>query len=231
MGFEKRKRKRRNLMLGQAVDMIELVANYLGIIIIPIMTIILGRKVILERRQIKKFNMIRFIIFCIFLTLSWMLIWEFLYESTPLGDVLNYELVISIYTFSFHSFGIGFMITLALVMMTYTNRWETLYYVPFFIFAGMFIVFLLTEIAFFLIPYVFAGGVIAVVFLIATAFRLRDNSSLGLAIFATLIFPTLVIAEETLVGQILSFAYPIFGLIFALGYFKLFKVGVVEQNE
>ena len=65
-------------MLGQAVDIIELVANYLGIIIIPIMTIILGRKVILERRQIKKLNMIRFIIFCIFLTLSWILIWEFL---------------------------------------------------------------------------------------------------------------------------------------------------------
>ena len=215
-------------MLGQTVDIIELVANYLGIIIIPIMTIILGRKVFLERRQIKKFNMIRLIIFCIFLTISWMIIWEFLYESTPFGAVLNYELIRSIYTFSLYSFGLGLMITLALVMMTYTNRWESLYYVPFFIFAGMFIVFLLTEIAIFLIPYVFAGGVIAVVFLIATAFRLRDNSSLGLAIFATLIFPTLVIAEEALVGQILSLTYPIFGILFALGYFKLFKEKVVE---
>ena len=215
-------------MLGQAADMIELVANYLGIIIIPIMTIILGRKVFLERRQIKKLNMIRFIIFCIFLTISWMLIWEFLYETTPLGGVLNAELVISINMFSFYSFGLGLMITLALVMMTYTNRWESLYYVPFFIFAGMFIVFLLTEIAIFLIPYVFAGGVIAIVFLIATAFRLKDNSSLGLAIFATLIFPTLMIAENTIVIQIFSLTYPIFGILFALGYFKLFKKKVVE---
>ena len=52
-------------MLGQ-IDIIELVANYLGIIIIPIMTIILGRKVFLERKQIQKFNMIRLLIFCIF---------------------------------------------------------------------------------------------------------------------------------------------------------------------
>ena len=215
-------------MLGQTVDIIELVANYLGIIIIPIMTIILGRKVFLERRQIKKFNMIRFIIFCIFLTISWMLIWEFLYETTPLGGVLNAELVISINMFSFYSFGLGLMITLALVMVTYTNRWESLYYVPFFIFAGMFIVFLLTEIAIFLIPYVFAGGVIAIVFLIATAFRLKDNSSLGLAIFATLIFPTLMIAENTIVIQIFRITYPIFGILFALGYFKLFKAGVVK---
>jgi len=208
------------------------VANYLGIIIIPIMTIILGRKVILERRQIKKLNMIRFIIFCIFLTLSWLLIWEFLYESTPLSDVLNAELIISINTFSFYSFGLGLMITLAISMVSYTNRWESLYYISFFIFAGMFFVFLggITEITIFLLPYVFTGGVIAVVFLFATGFKLKDNSSLGLAIFATLVFPTLI-AEKTIVGQILSLAYPIFGLIFALGYFKLFKVKVVEKNE
>ena len=217
-------------MLGQTVDIIELVANYLGIIIIPIMTIILGRKVILERRQIKKLNMIRFIIFCIFLTISWMLIWEFLYESTPLSDVLNPELIISVSTFSFYSFGLVLMITLAISMVSYINRWESLYYISFFIFAGMFIVFLLTEIAIFLLPYVFTGGVIAVVFLFATGFKLKDNSSLGLAIFATLLFPTLI-AEKTIVGQMLSLVYPIFGLIFALGYFKLFKGGVVEQNE
>lgn len=214
-------------MLGQAVDIIELVANYLGIIIIPIMTIILGRRVFLERRQIKKLNMIRFIIFCIFLTLSWLLIWEFLYESTPLSDVLNAELIISINTFSFYSFGLGLMITLALSMVSYINRWESLYYISFFIFVGMFIVFLVTQTVIFLLPYVFAGGVIAVVFLFATGFKLKDNSSLGLAIFATLVFPTLI-AEKTIVGQILSLVYPIFGLIFALGYFKLFKVGVVE---
>jgi len=217
-------------MLGQTVDIIELVANYLGIIIIPIMTIILGRKVFLERKQIKKFNMIRLIIFCIFLTISWMLVWEFLYESTPLRDVLDAELIISINTFSFYSFGLGFMITLALAMVTYTNRWESLYYMSFFIFAGMFIVFLLTELAIFLIPYVFAGGVISVVFLVATGLKLKDNSSIGLAIFATLVFPTLI-AERTIVGQILSLLYPIFGLIFALGYFKLFKANVVEENE
>jgi len=120
-------------MLGQAVDIIELVANYLGIIIIPIMTIILGRKVILERKQIKKLNMIRFFIFCIFLTLSWLLVWEFLYESTPLSEVLNADLIISINTFSFFSFGLGLMITLAISMVSYTNRWESLYYMPFFI--------------------------------------------------------------------------------------------------
>lgn len=216
-------------MLAQTVDLVEVVGNYLGIVVIPIMTIILGQKVFRERKQINKFNMIRFINFCIFLTLSWLLLWEFLYESTPLGDFFIPELIISIETFSLYSFGFGFMITLALAMVTYTNRWESLYYISFFIFAGMFIVFLLgiTEITIFLLPYIFAGGVISVVFLYATGFKLRDNGSLGLAIFATLLFPTLV-AEKTIVGQVLAIAYPIFGIIFALGYFKLFKDKVVE---
>jgi len=217
-------------MLGQTVDIIELVANYLGIIIIPIMTIILGRKVFLERRQIKKFNMIRLLIFCIFLTLSWILLWEFLYESTPFRDVLDAELIVSMNRFSFYSFGLGLMITLALSMVSYINRWESLYFISFFIFAGMFIVFLLTEVIIFLLPYVFTGGVIAVVFLFGTGFKLKDNSSLGLAIFATLVFPTLI-AEKTIFGQILSLAYPIFGILFALGYFKLFKAEEVKKNE
>jgi len=214
-------------MILQTIDYVELIANYLGIIIIPIMTIILGRKVFLERRQIKKFNMIRLLIFCIFLTLSWILLWEFLYESTAFRDVLDAELIIAMNRFSFYSFGLGLMITLALSMVSYINRWESLYYLSFFIFAGMFIVFLITEVIIFLLPYVFAGGVIAVVFLFATGFKLKDNSSLGLAIFATLVFPTLI-AEKTIVGQILSLLYPIFGILFALGYFKLFKKKVVE---
>ena len=165
-----------------------------------------------------------------FLTLSWILVWEFLYESTPFRDVLDAELTISMNRFSFYSFGLGLMITLALSMVSYINRWESLYFISFFIFAGMFIVFLLTEVIIFFLPYVFTGGVIAVVFLFATGFKLKDNSSLGLAIFATLVFPTLI-AEKTVVGQILSLIYPIFGLIFALGYFKLFKAEGVKKNE
>ena len=61
-------------MLGQTIDIVQLVGNYLGIIVIPIMTIILGRKVLKERKQINQLNIIRFIIFCIFLTLYGFLI-------------------------------------------------------------------------------------------------------------------------------------------------------------
>jgi hypothetical protein len=104
----------------------------------------------------------------------------------------------------------------------YANGFETLYYSSAFIFGGMFITFLLTDYAGFLIPYIFTGGTIAVTFLFVTGFRLKDNGSLGLAIFASLIFPTLI-SEKTIIGQLMSLAYPIFGIILAFGYFKPFK--------
>ncbi|MHA1932315.1 MAG: hypothetical protein ACW96X_07220 [Promethearchaeota archaeon] len=210
-------------MIGQEFDIIiGTIANYLSIIIIPIMTIFLGIKIFREKQKSGKYNIIRIITCSIFLTLTWILVWEFLYESTTLNTILSEDVTISINTFSFYSFGLGLVITLALGIVIYANQYETLYFASAFIYAGMFITFLLTGYSGFLLPYIFAGGVISVVFLFITGFRLKDNGSLGLAIFASLIFPTLI-SEKTIVGQLMSIAYPIFGIILALGYFKPFK--------
>ncbi|MHA2007234.1 MAG: hypothetical protein ACXABO_05975 [Promethearchaeota archaeon] len=210
-------------MIGQEFEIIiGTVANYLSIIVIPIMTIILGYRIIKEKHNLGKYNIIRVITLSIFLSLTWILVWEYLYESTPLNTVLSEDITVSIYTFSFYSFGLGFVISLALGIVFYANQWESLYFSSAFIYIGMFITFLLTGYTGFLLPYIFAGGAISVTFLYITGIRLRDNGSLGLAIFASLIFPTLI-SEKTIIGQLMSIAYPIFGIILALGYFKLFK--------
>ena len=210
-------------MIGQGFDIvIGTIANYLSIIIIPIMAIILGLKILREKKQLGKYNIIRIVTCSIFLTLTWILIWEFLYESAGLNTILSEDVIISINTFSFYSFGLGLVITLALGIVVYANQLETLYFASAFIYIGMFITFLLTGYTGFLLPYIFTGGVIAVVFLFITGIRLKDNGSLGLAIFATLIFPTLI-SEKTIIGQLMSVAYPIFGIILALGYFKPYK--------
>ncbi|MHA1916398.1 MAG: hypothetical protein ACW986_18160 [Promethearchaeota archaeon] len=210
-------------MIEQEFDIIiGTIANYLSIIVIPIMTIILGVRIVREKQKQGKYNIIRLITFCIFVSLSWMLLWEFLYESTGLNTFLPEDMIISIYTFSFYSFGLGIVISLALGIVFYANRLESLYFSSAFIYAGMFITFLLTGYTGFILPYIFIGGVISVTFLYFTGFRLKDNGSLGLAIFASLIFPTLI-SEKTIVGQLMSIAYPIFGLILAIGYFKPFK--------
>ena len=208
-------------MIGQEFTVIiESIANYLSIIIIPIMTIILGLRIFREKQTSGKYNIIRIITCGIFLTLTWILVWEFLYESAGLN--LSEDLTISINTFSFYSFGLGLVITLALGIVFYANQWESLYFTSTFIFVGMFITFLLTDYTGFLLPYIFSGGVISVTFLFITGFRLKDNGSLGLAIFASLIFPTLI-SEKTIIGQLMSIIYPIFGIILAIGYFKPFK--------
>ncbi|GAH46807.1 unnamed protein product [marine sediment metagenome] len=102
-------------MIGQGFDIvIGTIANYLSIIIIPIMAIILGLKILREKKQLGKYNIIRIVTCSIFLTLTWILIWEFLYESAGLNTILSEDVIISINTFSFYSFGLGLVITLAL---------------------------------------------------------------------------------------------------------------------
>jgi hypothetical protein len=188
------------------------------------MTIILGIRIIREKQKKGKYNLIRVITLCIFVSLTWILLWEFLYESTTLNTILSESLIISINTFSFYSFGLGLVITLALGIVFYANRLESLYFSSGFIYAGIFITYLFTGFTGFILPYIFIGGTISVTFLYFTGFRLKDNGSLGLAIFASLIFPTLI-SEKTIVGQLMSIAYPIFGIILAIGYFKPFKEG------
>ena len=108
-------------MIGQEFTVIiESIANYLSIIIIPIMTIILGLRIFREKQTSGKYNIIRIITCGIFLTLTWILVWEFLYESAGLN--LSEDLTISINTFSFYSFGLGLVITLALGIVFYANQ-------------------------------------------------------------------------------------------------------------
>ena len=201
---------------------IQTIANYLGLIVIVFMTMVQGIKIIQAKRKEGKFNILRAITFAIFVTLTWVLFWEFLYESTGLNKILSEEITISINTISLYSFGIGLTITLALGWVFYANRYKPLYFSSLIIYAVVIIIFFLTRNNVAFLPYVFIGGTIAVVFLYVTGFRLKDNGALGLAIFSTLIFPTLI-AEKTIIGQILSLCYPIFGIILILGYFKPYK--------
>jgi hypothetical protein len=70
-------------------------------------------------------------------------------------------------------------------------------------------------------------AVFGLLFFYITGFRLKDNGSLGLGIFFTIAFAS-VIAGENVVGDILTFLIAIMGMIIALGYFQPYKQEVEE---
>ena len=195
---------------------------YFNAIIIPLATLILGRKVLKEKKATGKWNPIRTIIFGVFICFSTIGILEFLTSVLPIeltflsdfygGGLANFDL----YSL------IGTMVTLGMTMIFYANRWESLYYSALFFYGGMVILFLLTGFDIWLETYIMIFGATSIGFLYLTAFRVKDNGALGLAIFFTIAFGS-VILENHWVTQISILVHSVFIFIFSLGYFKPFK--------
>ena len=119
------------------------------------------------------------------------------------------------------------MVSLGLCLVFYANRLESLYYLSLFIFGGMIIFYYLTGFDAWLEFYIQIAAIISLVFIYFTGFRIKDNGALGLAVFFTLAFSTLII-EMTYVTQILILSYNIFVVILSLGYFRVFKEEVIS---
>lgn len=195
--------------------------------IIPIATLLVGIKLFRERKATGKFNAVRLTIFSIFSTFSVLVILEFLVnvpvEKLPLlvnsfGGNLDQ---LNLYTFL-----IGTIASLGITLIAVANRWESLYFTSLFFYGGMIILFLLTGFDDLLMVYVYITGGMSIVFLYLTAFRVKDNGALALAIFFTIAFGSVAI-DVTLITRISVLVYDVVLIIYSTGFFKPFKVEVV----
>ncbi|MFX1322671.1 MAG: hypothetical protein ACFFAQ_13625 [Promethearchaeota archaeon] len=211
-------------------DILSLINLYVEFILLPLMAGLVLRKVIKEKQRTGEINYIRFIIACVFLSFSWTIIWEFLSEKTPLADVIPNQLIGNgTESFGFYNLGIGLMVSFGILLPLYITQKETFYYVPFFIFGGMYIYYLFTGYDAWLMNYIELGGIIGLISLFFVAFRYKDNGSLGLAIF--FLFAFLVLILENIFATLMNSSYIIFGVILSLGYFKPFKVEVENKDD
>ena len=199
----------------------------LNIIVIPIATIIVGRKLIKEKRITGRYNAIRGLIFLIFFSFSILVTLELLVNA----PVFNLPLLVELFGSGFESFGlntliIGIIASLGLTMVATANRWEFLYYTSLFFFGGMILLYLFTGFEGFLTPYIYFAGGASIIFLYLTGFRVKDNGALALAIFFTIAFGT-VIFDNPMVTPFGVISYDIFILVFSFGLFKPFKQEVM----
>ncbi|MHA1235446.1 MAG: hypothetical protein ACTSQL_10225, partial [Promethearchaeota archaeon] len=165
----------------------------LNVIIIPLATIMVGRKLLKEKKETGKLNDIRAIIFFIFFSFSNLVILEFfvryqIYNSPLLAELFNGTLQ----GFNIYSLIVGFIASLGLMMVAVANRWDFLHYTSLFIFGGMILLYMLTGFDVILEPYIYLAGGASILFLYLTAFRVKDNGALALAIFFTLAFGTVL---------------------------------------
>jgi hypothetical protein len=114
------------------------------------------------------------------------------------------------------------MVSLGLSLVFYANRWEVFYFFSLFFFGGMVIFYYLTGFSAWIEWYIQITAIFSLGFMYLTSFRIKDNGTLGLAIFFTLAFSTLVL-DISMVNQIIIIVYNVLILIISLGFFKPFK--------
>ena len=146
----------------------------LSAFMIPLATLILGRKVFKEKRESGKFNPVRVLILIVFSCFAVMTILEFFVEIN-ISPVLNQLFGSNIETINLYSILIGTMASLGLTLVFYANRWEAFYYLTIFIFGGMIIFYYLTGFDAWVEIYIIIAGVGSLIFMYLTGFRLKDN--------------------------------------------------------
>jgi len=195
----------------------------MNVIAIPLATILIGRKLLKEKKATGKLNDIRALIFFIFFSFSNLVILEFLvgtqfYSSPLLAELFGGNLG----GFNIYSMVIGLIASLGLMMVAVANRWDFLHYTSLFFFGGMVLLYLFTGFESLLTPYIYFAGGTSIVFLYLTGIRVKDNGALALAIFFTVAFGS-AIFENPMATSISVIIYDIFVLIFSFGLFKPFK--------
>jgi len=193
----------------------------LSAILIPMATIILGRKLYKEKSITGTFNHVKLITFSIFVCFSIMSILELIVEMNwfPfLDEIFGFN----IDSVNLYSILIGTMVSLGLTLIFYANRFEVLYYSALMFFMGMIFFYYFTGFDAWLESYIYLAGATSLIFMYITSFRIKDNGALGLAIFYTLVFSVLLLSMPY-ITQIIILAYNGFIPIFSLGFFKPFK--------
>ncbi|TFG03050.1 MAG: hypothetical protein EU542_03425 [Promethearchaeota archaeon] len=200
----------------------------MNLFIIPITTLLVGIKLFREKKASGKFNIVRSTIFSIFFTFSILVILEFLVNVPVEKPTILVEWFGGLFeSLNLYSFLIGVISSLGITLIAVANRWESFYFTSLFFYGGMVILFLFTGFDDLLMIYVYITGGASIIFLYLTAFRVRDNGALALAIFFTIAFGSVAI-DIALVTRISVLVYDVILIIYSTGFFKPFKVEVAS---
>jgi hypothetical protein len=205
-----------------------LIANFGSAIFIPLATLVLGRKLLKDKKATGRYNMVRSLIFLTFLDFSILALTEVIVKDILLRPPAIFDPYNA--TFGTYNILVAMMITIGLTLISYINRLEFMYYTPIVFFTGMYVFYLFTGFDGWIEDYITLGGAASIIFLFFTAIRVKDNGALGIAIFFTLAFST-QFSTDPLVSRIVIISYVVFIVFFSLGLFKPFKQGVVSKDE
>lgn len=196
--------------------------NFLGVVAIFIMIIIMILKLRTFHRKTDNWDLIRVLMIIWFIGILYFNTWEFLFYSTPLQSVIPSSWISSDYTrLVVQSYSIPVVMVCGLYIVGHANKWMILKILPILYYGFIVILSLIIDPNPLFLPSMLLGYLVVLGFLLYTAFKLKDNGALGLAVFFLL--TTIVGVTDSYLKFILGIISYSFGVYFALGYFTPFK--------
>ncbi len=202
--------------------------NLLGVVAIIIMVITMFIKLKDYHDKTNDWDIIRILMIVWFLGILYFNIWEFLYYNTPLHNVIPiYWMDIDYSTIVVQSLSVPVVIVCGLYIVGHANKWVFLKIAPVIYFIIVILLIFLVDFTVLYLPSMLIGYLAVLVFLLYTGFKLKDNGALGLALF--FILTTFVGVSESYLKFILGIIAYCYGMFFALGYFRPFKLETSDK--
>ncbi|MHA1673145.1 MAG: hypothetical protein ACTSYI_05910 [Promethearchaeota archaeon] len=195
------------------------VDSYFAMIILPAMVFVLFRRNIKQYRDTSSWNWVRTLLALAITTDFSQTLIKLLYRTYDiafLAGIMTKDANGS----SPMDFSFGFIVMFGIILTAYLNRRDEFLLFSVFFQIGTIIIYYTTGYIQFEEYFVYIFGVVALLSLYETGFRVKDNNGLGFAIFYTMQFS--VIFELGMIGTIISITAYIFGFLLAIGLFRPF---------
>ena len=201
--------------------LIQLIRTIMGIIVFSTMIILFSKRNIKDFKEFEEWNWARTLIIIAIIGNLLNPVSRLIFMLDLAGNSNLYVEDSSI--FSLNTISTGIVVLAGLMFAIFINNWKSLQYLPFFFFIGTIWLYLTTGSIELFLNFNTVGGVLALIGIFEVAIRVKDNNSLGLAVFFVLQFVSFIFNTNIVLLFSINFVAYAFGLYYAAGKFKWFK--------
>jgi len=209
--------------------LVTLIRSIFAVIVYSIMFRLLVKRHLEQHEEYQEWNLGRFFIILSMIGIVVNPILRILGVFNLLGDSPFLQDDSS--SFTLLTLFVGFCIAALFMFAFYVNNWENIQYMPLFYFLGCIWIYISLGMFIFLSTLNSIGGLFALFMINSIGIKVKDNNTLGLGIFFTITFASVLVYSNFILATSLNIIALIFGLVYANDKFNWYKEESDESDE
>ncbi len=202
--------------------------------VLVIMVVFHARRMLRDKRKHGTVNVIKKIVLCGFICELARAFINHIFAIGLLPKIPPYYSTSSIYGIALNTMTSPILATLGLSLALYIFNFERIQYLPAYSIGAILLFYVVSGSTVMYSLYVAVGALLGLSLLFIAAIKIRDNYALGLALFFILDFSELILVALGFAGEpLVMFVQAIvaygFGVFYASGRFRIFKIKVTKE--